>query len=127
VSRTERQARDGSFRDAKKAFELIWTSPKLPLSTRRAIAGAVFQAGQRQGDEVFPREIIEHLLGGDPLPPVSEIAMYEKVHRFVITNGALRDQYLMIVLKVAVNNLTRHHQALAREFAKRLEQESEQN
>jgi len=120
---------ENSFHETLQAFESIWRQKSLPTDARLYICGAVNEAGVRQGDEVYPREITEKILkgGGRDLDQSELMNMVESVHQFVIEDKKLRPQYLTVILHQLVNYLNRNHQHLAEEFERKLSDAASQN
>lgn len=99
-----------SYSDIKNAFRSLWVNKGVPIDLRLYMCGAVYQAGVRQGDEVFPREIFELILRGEELTQAQLVSMVENVHKFVLIQDRLREQYLFIVVRMVVGYLDKQAQ-----------------
>lgn len=105
-----------AYEQVLEAFRQIWEVESLPTDVRFYMCGAVYQAGVRQGDEVFPRETFAHILeteaiGRSGLTQTELLEMVERVHEFVLVRKKLRPQYLAIVVHMTTDYLdrTRRH------------------
>lgn len=103
----KRRPVESEYDKTKRAFIALWENKGIPADLRLYMCGAVYNAGVRQGDEVFPREIFQKVLAGTQLTQSELVAMVEGVHEFVIVKDALRLQYLAIVVRQIVGYLDR--------------------
>lgn len=98
---------ESEYDKVKRAFIALWENKGVPFDLRLYICGAVYNAGVRQGDEVFPREIFQKILAGTQLTQSELVAMVEGVHKFIIVDDCLRLQYLTIIVRQITGYLDR--------------------
>ncbi len=96
------------YSEVKRAFLALWENKGVPTDLRFYMCGAVYQAGVRQGDEVFSRDIFQKILAGLPLTKTELVDMVEGTHEFVVTEDGLRLQHIAIVVHMITTYLEKN-------------------